>query len=184
MQTRGDKEIELKFLGDCFDKTQVAMCVDYRGLTVIEITNLRKDLRKSGSLARVSKNTLAKLAVEKAYKDANPEELKKFMALFEGMSMLVFSTKDPVTPARVLAEFAKKNEKIKVRGGFLDGAFVSEAGVKELATMPSKEEGQAKLLALLSAPATKLVQMLQAPAAALVRVLEARRKQLEEQGAK
>ena len=182
MQTRSEKDTELNVLGDWFKSTQVAVCVDYRGLTVADVTTLRKDLRKSGSLARVSKNTLIKLAAEKAYKDSNPEELKKFIALFEGMSMLVFSKKDPVSPARVLADFAKKNDKIKLRGAFLDGAFVTEAGVKELATMPSKEEAQGKLLGLLAAPATKLVQMLQAPASALVRVLEARRKQLEEKG--
>jgi large subunit ribosomal protein L10 len=92
----------------------------------------------------------------------------------------VFSKADPVSPARVLADFAKKVDKLKIRGGFFEGNFLSESGVKDLATMPSKEESQAQLLATMLAPATQLVRTLMEPAAQLVRLLEARRKQLEE----
>ena len=169
-------------LGDSFTETQVALCADYRGLTVDEITKLRKELRKAGAIGRVSKNTLAKIAAEKAYKDADPAELKKLLAIFVGPSFFVFSKADPVSPARVLAEFAKKVEKLKIRGGFFEGNFLTEGGVKDLATMPSKEESQAKLLATMLAPATQLVRTLMEPAAQLARLLDARRKQLEEQG--
>ena len=183
METRADKEKAVEAMSQEFASTHVALCADYRGLTVEEITKLRKELRKSGSIGHVTKNTLARIAAERAYKDANPEQLKKLLAIFEGPSFFVFSKKDPVSPARVLSEFSKKVEKLKIRGGFFEGAFIGEAGVKELATMPSKEESQAKLLAMMMAPATQLVRTMQEPAARLVRLLDARRKQLEEQKA-
>jgi large subunit ribosomal protein L10 len=180
MQTRAEKENEVKVLGESFAETQVALCADYRGLTVEQVTKLRKELRKAGAIGRVTKNTLARIAAEKAYKDADPEQLKKLLATFVGPSLFVFSKADPVSPARVLADFAKKVDKLKIRGGFFEGNFLSESGVKDLATMPSKEESQAQLLATMLAPATQLVRTLMEPAAQLVRLLEARRKQLEE----
>ena len=95
--------------------------------------------------------------------------------------MVVFSKNDPVSPAKVLAEFAKKNEALKLSGGFFEGKFLPESGVKELATMPSREESLAKLLGVMNGAARQLLLTMKEPGSQLVRLLDARRKQLEEQ---
>ena len=179
---RKEKNAEIKNLAKGLASAQIALCADYRGLTVSEITTLRDELRNTGSKTKVVKNTLAKLALEKAYTDADAEQLKQFIEIFEGPSMLVLSEEDPVSPAKVIKKFLKDHKALEVKGGWFEGSFLNEDGVNSLASMPSREEALAKLLSLIAAPATQLVRLLQAPAQQLAQVLEGHRSNLESKG--
>lgn len=176
---REEKKAEVQYLSDCFQKSQIAVCADYRGLSVGQITDLRSKLRKAGSFGRVVKNTLAKISVGQVFSEQDSGSLEKFLGLFEGPSLLVFSFEDPIAPTKVMAEFAKEHQALELKGGWLDGEFVDDKGVTALSKMPGREETLAKLLNLMSTPATQLVRLLQAPAQKTVQVLEAQRQKLE-----
>jgi large subunit ribosomal protein L10 len=177
---KAQKIQEVESLTGDFSSSIVALCADYRGLTVEQITNLRNGLKEHGAFGRVVKNTLAKISVEKAHKDGESEEVQKFSALFEGPSLVVFSSEDPVSPAKVLAKYAKEFKALEIKGGFFEGRFLDVSEVENLSSMPSKEELYAKLLSVLSAPATKVVQLLQAPGTQLARLMDAYRAKLED----
>ena len=175
---KSEKTAEVEFLEGQFAKAQVALCTEYRGLTVAKITDLRRKLRESGCVGRVVKNTLARLAVEKTLASKNKAEADKFSAMLKGPCMLVFSA-DPVAPAKVVSKFAKDQEIFKIKGGWFEGACIDKSGVEQLSTMPSREEVLGKLLALMNAPATQLLRLMQAPGTQVTRVIEAQRKKLE-----
>ncbi len=179
---REEKQVELDSIGAAFIHAQSALCADYRGLTVAEVTTLRKELRKNGAKGKVVKNTLARLAAEKAYKDADGAQLKKFMELFAGPSLVIYSDKDPVAPAKVIFAFAKDHQNLKIKGGWVDGQFLDKSGAEMLSKMPGREETLAKLLALIAAPATQLVRLLAAPGTQVVRVIDAQRQAIEKKG--
>ena len=176
---RAQKQVELEAIGAAFANAQVALCADYRGLTVAQVTKLRKELRKNGARGKVVKNTLARLAADKAYKDVDSAQRQKFMELFHGPSLVIYSDTDPVAPAKVLVAFAKDNEKLQIKGGWVDGQFIDKAGATALSKMPGREETLAKLLALIAAPATQLVRLLGTPGTQVTRVIDAQRQKLE-----
>lgn len=176
---RAEKQKEVDFINEALGRAEIALCADYRGLTVAQVTTLRRELHQAGAKARVVKNTLSRLAVKEAFKSAEQAELERFLKIFEGPTMIVFSDTDPVSPSKVLAKFAKANDKLQIKGAWLEGAFVDSSGVGSLADMPGKEELLAKLLNLMLAPATQLVRLMQAPATQVARVLEAQRAKLE-----
>ena len=175
---RSEKQEEITFLQGCFAKSTIALCANYRGLTVGQITSLRKQLRDGGSVARVSKNTLAKISAQKGLSKAAAAEIEKFVKLMDGPSLFVFSESDPVTPAKILTKFAKGNDKLKIRGAIFEGACMDAKGVQDLSLLPSREELLAKLLALMNAPATQLLRLIQAPGTQVVRVLNAQKDKL------
>ena len=177
---RAEKDAELELLGGYFAKSQIALCADYRGLSVDEITALRRAMREAGSTGRVVKNTLARFSAKKSFADSSEEEVGKFIDLLSGPSFLIFAEEDPIGPAKVMAKFAKEHDDFEIKGGWFEGAYLDKSGVVELSKLPSREETLAKLLSVLMAPATKLVQMLNAPGQQLVQVLEGHRKNLEE----
>lgn len=178
---RAEKNSEIEFLTSVFSKSQIALCADYRGLNVAEITTLRKKLRDNGAIGKVVKNTLAKISAKKALGENGEvtDPLQKFLDLFDGPSFLIYSDKDPITSAKIVQEFIKTKETFKVKGAWVDGAFVDTRGVDALAKMPSKEETLSMLLRLISTPATQMVRLLNAPASQLVQVIEAYRRKLE-----
>jgi large subunit ribosomal protein L10 len=146
---------------------QVVIVAEYRGLEVGQITALRAKARESGVYLRVLKNTLVRRAVA-----GTP---------FEGLAAqmvgpLIYGiSADPVAPAKVLQEFAKTNDKLIVRGGAMPGYVMDAAGVKALASMPSREELLAKLLGTMQAPVTKFVQTLNEVPGKFVRTVAALR---------
>ena len=178
---RAEKQVELELLTGKFTGSQLALCAEYRGLTVGQITNLRRELRQSGAVGRVVKCTLARLAVEKSLKNTTSGEAAKFEGMLKGPVMLVFSN-DPVGPSKVITKFAKTAEALKIKGGWFEGVCLDKAGVEQLATMPSREEILGKLLALINAPATQLLRLMQAPAEQTVRVIDAQRQKIETAG--
>ena len=176
---RVEKQAELDLLVGKFAKSQVTVCADYRGLTVAKITQLRSELRKAGSEGRVVRNTLARLASTKSATNAKPGEIEKFLGSIVGPTLVVTCDSDPIAPTKVLAKFAKENaDKFRVKGCWLDGAYVDAAGVDSLSKMPGREETFAMLLALINEPATRLVRLMSEPSAQVVRSIEAYRKKL------
>ena len=144
---------------------KLAIVTDYRGLTVAQMTKLRSEIRQASGEYQVIKNTLAK----RALKGTSYGGLEK---LLEGPNGWVFAYDDPVELSKVLVKFVDDNENLTIRGGVFEGQFMEPASVKELAKMPSKPELQAKLLALINAPATQLVRLIQEPGARVARLLD------------
>lgn len=179
---RAEKDAEINFIGDALSKAQIALCADYRGLTVSQVTQLRRELRKAGSNARVVKNTLASISAKKFVNGVDEGQFESFLKVFNGPSVVIWSANDPVAPAKVVADFVKNNEKLQVKGAWIDGAFIDAAGVQALSKMPGKQEILAKLLNLIMAPATQLVRLIGTPGTQVVRVIEAQRSKLEETG--
>ena len=135
------------------------------GLTVAEATQLRRQMRAAGARFRVTKNRLAKRALDRTpFAGLSP--------LFTGPTAIAFSP-DPVAAAKVAVEYANRNNKLTIVGGGLAGQVMDAAGVKELASLPSLDELRGKLIGLLVAPATRIAGVLQAPAGHLARVLAA-----------
>ncbi len=135
------------------------------GLNVAEATQLRRQVRGGGASFRVTKNRLARRALAgTAFEPLAP--------LFTGPTAIAFS-RDPLAAAKVVVEFANRNNKLTIIGGGLAGRQLDAAGVKELASLPSLDELRGKLVGLLQAPATRLAVVLQAPAGQLARVLAA-----------
>ena len=180
---RAERQAEVEYLAGCFTKSQIVLCADYRGLTVGQVTGLRKELKKSGATAQVVKNKLGHLSLKKAKagntKDA---EIEKFRSVLKGPSLVIFAD-DPVGPAKALAQFKKANEIFTIKGALFEGAFIDPAGVDVLSKMPGRAETLAGLLRLINGPATQLARLLSAPSGQVVRVLEAQRQNLEKKAA-
>ena len=180
---RQEKVEELALLKDKFSNSQLAILANYQGLTVAQITKLRRELRGVKASARVAKNTLAQRIVKEIYKDDTPADLEKLAGTLVGPNLVTFADSDVVGPAKILTKFAKDNEKFQIKGAWFEGAFLDPKGVEQLSNMPSREETLAKLLSLLNTPATRVVQLLQAPGSQLVRLLGAYKAKLESKGA-
>jgi len=149
-----------------------ALAAEYRGLTVSEMTQLRKQARDQGVYLRVVKNTLAKRAVEGTDFECMQEGLT-------GPLILAFSEEDPGSAARVFKGFAKDHDKLVTRLVSIGGELLPGSDLARLASLPTMDEARAMLLGVFQAPAAKLVRTLNEPAAALARVLGARRDQFE-----
>ena len=138
----------------------------YKGLTVAEMTALRTKMRAAGASFKVTKNRLTKLALAGT-------EFENLADLFVGPTAIAASS-DPVAAAKVIAEFAKTNDKLKILGGSLGSMRLDVDGVKALATLPSLDELRGRLIGMISTPATRIAGVLQAPAGQLARVLRAK----------
>jgi|SRR5579862_4074599 len=170
--SRAEKETELGQLVAAFRDTETAVLVDYRGVTVPQITDFRRQVRSAGAQYRVVKNTLAKKAIK-----GTP--LSVLDAHFAGATAVVFTTKDPVAMAKTLTAFVKTAPSMTVKAAIVQGKAVAAAAVNDLATMPGKPELYAKLLFLLQAPAQRLVTVLAATPRNLVTVLNEAAKKKE-----
>ena len=134
---------------------QAGVIADYRGLSVAQDTELRKNLREAGVEYTIVKNTLTRFA-------ANEAGLSDLDPILHGPSALATSTTDVVAPAKVLVDFAKDNEQLEIKAGFVDGKVIDVAEVKVYASIPSKEVLISKMLGSLQAPIGNLVRTLDA----------------------
>ena len=132
---------------------QSVVLVDYRGLTVEEDTRLRRQLREAGVTYKVYKNTLMNFA----FKGTDCESLASYLA---GPSAIAVSKDDATAPARVLAKFAKEAPALEMKAGVVEGTFYDEAGIKAIASVPSREELLSKLLGSLQSPIANLARVL------------------------
>ena len=127
--------------------------VDYRGLTVAQDTELRKQLRAAGITYKVYKNTLVSRAVEGT-------EFESLREVLEGPSAFAISTDDATAPARVLAEFAKKAPKLEIKAGVVEGAYYDANGMKEISSIPSRDVLLGRLFGSMQSPITNLARVL------------------------
>ncbi|WGF90713.1 50S ribosomal protein L10 [Marinivivus vitaminiproducens] len=162
---RAEKAKVIDDLHGVFSASEIVVVTHYKGLSVPEITDLRRQVRGAGASFNVTKNRLAKLAVE----GTSFEPLRD---LFVGPTAIACSS-DPVAAAKVVVDFAKKNDKLVLVGGGFGGNILSPDQVRALSSLPSLDELRAKILSLLNTPASRLVGLLQAPGGQMARVLKA-----------
>lgn len=162
---RAAKKEAVESLNGLFQTTSVAIVAHYSGLTVAQMQKLRQQMKQAGASVKVSKNRLAKIALEGT-------DVAAIGPLLKGPTVIATSS-DPVAAPKVAVEFAKANEKFVILGGSMGTTVLNVDGVKALASLPSLDELRAKLVGLVQAPATKIAQVTTAPAAKLARVVQA-----------
>lgn len=175
MPTKEQKQQSVAELREIFERAQVAIVTDYRGLTVAEITDLRRRLQKAGGDLTVAKNTLISLVTQ------DQDQWKAMEGFLAGPTALAVGFDDPVAAAKAVSDFAKEKRKveIKVRGGVMEGKPLSAGAVSDLASMPSKEVLLGRMLGSLQSPAQKLASALSGGARNVVYALDAVRRQKE-----
>jgi large subunit ribosomal protein L10 len=146
-------------------ETTCVVVTHQSGINVTEATQLRRQVRSSGASFRVTKNRLAKRALVGT-------AFEPLSSMFTGPTAIAFS-RDPVAAAKVVVEFANRNQKLTIVGGGLAGRQLGPSEVRELASLPSLDELRGKLVGLICTPATRLASLLQAPAGQIARVLAA-----------
>ncbi len=166
---RAEKLEIVDSLHGVFAEAGVVVVTHFQGLSVAEVTELRRGMKDAGARFRVTKNRLAKIALA----DTAFDPIKD---LFTGPTAIAYSD-DPVAAPKAVVDFAKKNDKLVVIGGGLDGNLLSADEVKALAALPSLDELRAKIIGMLNTPAQRIASVLQAPAGQIARVLGAHAEQ-------
>lgn len=162
-----DKKVKkVEELKEQINKAKSVVLVDYRGLTVVEDTELRNKLKKANIEYKVIKNTLILFAV----KDG---ELKELVPYLNGPTALAFSYDDEVVSSKILCEYSKKNQKLEIKAGIVDGKVLDLSEIKTLATIPSKEVLISKMLGSMNSPMIGLVNVLNGNIRGLVVALNA-----------
>ena len=159
---RAQKEELVGQFNESLQEMQVLIVVQQSGMTVAEMTALRAKMREAGTSFRVTKNRLAKIAVE-----GTPFESGK--DLFTGPTAVAYSA-DPVAAAKVCVAYANENDKFSIVGGVIGSRVMDAAAVEQLSKLPSLDEFRAKIIGLLTGPASKLVGILPQPATQLVTI--------------
>ncbi|KPN94372.1 50S ribosomal protein L10 [Lysinibacillus sp. ZYM-1] len=140
-----NKQVQVQEITEKFQAASSVVVVDYRGLNVAQVTELRKQLREAGVEFKVYKNTLTRRAAEAA-------GLEGINEVLVGPNAIAFSNEDVVAPAKIINEFAKKNEALEIKAGIIEGTISSVEDVKALAELPSREGLLSMLLSVLQAP--------------------------------
>ena len=135
-----------------FSSYESVMIAQYQGLNVNELDALRKELRNKGILFKITKNRITKLALEKT-------KCKDLTNLFTGPTAVAFG-EDAIMSARILSKFAKDNENLKLIGGIMDNEVLDQAGVQNVASLPTLDEARANIVGILNASASKLISIL------------------------
>lgn len=170
MSTKAFKNDKVALIKEKIDKAQVAVVSEYTGLSVEEITKLRRELKKEGGDYMVTKNTLAKIAIKGTPYEVLAETLK-------GPIAIAFGFTDQVAPAKVLSKFIKDTKKGEIIAAAMDGQLMSAEEAKALANLPSREELYAKMLGCINSPASGIANSVNAVMSSLVRAVAAVRDQ-------
>lgn len=170
MATKEFKSQKIDAIKAKIEKAQVAVITEYQGLTVEDITKLRREIQKNGGDYMVTKNTLVKIAVQGTEYEALTDKMS-------GPIALAFGFEDPVTPAKAVAKFIKDTKKGAIVGAVLDGKLLTEAETKALAELPTKEELFAKMLGSINSPASGIANSINAVLSQLTRAMAAVRDQ-------
>lgn len=170
---RAEKQELVTALTEVFKTTSVVVVAHYSGLTVAQLSKLRRQMKAEGATVKVAKNRLAKIALQGS-------DIAHLETLLKGPTLIAYSS-DPVAAPKVAVDFAKGHDKFVILGGAMGKTALNADGVKALATLPSLDELRGKLVGLIQAPATKIAQLSTAPAAKLARVFGAYAKKDESQ---
>jgi len=162
---RSEKKTFVSELEKIYQDSNSVIITHYHGLTVSQITNLRKALRENGASFKIVKNTLSKIAATNVKLTHDPEA-------FSGPTAIAYS-KDPVAAAKGVVEFAKANDNLKVIGGIVNDKILNVGEVQQLAKLPSLDQLRGKIVGILQAPAANLARIVQAPAGSIARVIQA-----------
>lgn len=162
---RPEKENLVSSLNRAFQEAATVVVTRQSGLTVAEMTELRRRMRQAGGGFRVTKNRLARRAL-------SGTKYEGLADLFTGPTAIAFS-RDPVSVAKVAVDFSKANEKLTIAGGALGDRRLNPDGIKALATLPSLDALRGRIVALVNMPATQVARLLVAPATQLARVVQA-----------
>lgn len=162
---RSEKKTFVSELEKIYQDSNSVIITHYHGLTVSQITNLRKALRENGASFKIVKNTLSKIAATNVKLTHDPEA-------FSGPTAIAYS-KDPVAAAKGVVEFAKANDNLKVIGGIVNDKILNVVEIQQLAKLPSLDQLRGKIVGILQAPAANLARIIQAPAGSLARVIQA-----------
>ncbi len=162
---RTEKSEFVEMLNTVFSSAGVVVVAHYSGLNVADMTSLRARVREAGASAKVVKNRLAKLALRGT-------DAESITDLFSGPTLIAYSS-DPVAAPKVVADFAKTNEKLVILGGTMGTTPLDADGVKALAALPSLDELRAQLVGMISTPATRIAQVVNEPAGQIARVVGA-----------
>ncbi|WP_187972047.1 50S ribosomal protein L10 [Aquibium microcysteis] len=162
---RAEKRELVTDLNGVFQTSGSVVVAHYAGITVAQMNDLRTKMRAAGGTVKVAKNRLAKIALQ-----GTPSE--SIQGLFTGQTLIAYA-EDPVVAPKITSEFAKGNDKLVILGGAMGATSLDIEGVKTLATLPSLDELRAKLVGMISTPATRIAQVVNAPAAQLARVFGA-----------
>lgn len=160
------KEQVVNEIKEKFQRAEAVVLVDYRGLNVAEVTELRKRFREAGADYKVYKNTL----MTRALTELGMEGLIPYLT---GPNAVALGYDDPVVPAKIISEFAKDHEKLEIKAGMISRKVIGAEGIKSLASLPSKEVLVAQVLGGLNAPITGFVNVLQGNIRNLVYALNA-----------
>lgn len=161
---RAQKEKLVEELGQIFASSGVVVVAHYEGMTVAQMQDLRAQMRAAGGSVRVAKNKLAKIALE-------GQPCASIADYLTGMTVLSYS-EDPVAAAKVADAYAKSNEKFKILGGAMGNSALDPAGVKAVASMPSREELIAQIVSCIGAPASSIAGAIGAPASNIAGILK------------
>ena len=160
------KKIEVvENIKDVFSRSSTVVVANFNGLTINKTDELRRSAKENGADVKVTKNTLAKIASKETQHSG-------IVDFFTGQTIVSYS-EDPVSAAKVMVDFAKDNENLKIAGGSYEGSLLDDDKVTQLAKTPSIDESRAKIVGLLVAPAQKIAQVAKAPAGDLARVISA-----------
>jgi len=161
-----EKESLVVEIKDRLNDAGALLLVDYRGLTVKEMQELRNNLRAAGSELKVYKNSLTEIAIRELALPSMDEHLA-------GPTAIIFTGEDPVAPAKALTTFAKTHKALELKGGLVENQVVDADGIKAIATLPSREELIAKLLGTMLNPIVGFARVLNGPTEAFARTVQA-----------
>ena len=163
---REQKSNYVSSLKESLNNNEAMMIYHYQGLNVNQLDDLRNQMREAGALLKVTKNRITKIAL----KDTQHEEA---ISLFSGQTGVALS-KDPITLAKTLVNFQKKNAMLKIVGGVMDSKVLAPEDVAKIATLPTLDEARAKIAAILQTPAQQLISILLAPGAKIANLAHAK----------
>ena len=156
MMNKEQKKNYLTEMTANFENSEAVLVTHYQGLTVKQLDELRKQMRKHGIQFKITKNRITKLALEKT-------KCKDLANLFTGPTAVALS-KDAISTAKILTKFSKENNNLKILGGIMGKEILDVAAVANVATLPTLDEARAKIIGILRSPAQKIISILLAPA--------------------